>query len=162
MSSYTPRKPTLAKSESPKPLLGTELSAKCRKCRAVTKHVVLAKIGVKPTQVRCLTCNDEHPYRTQATRRAVDAAPREQSWAEVMQRAPGAATPYSVSASYAVGARVSHASFGEGVVVRLASSTVCEVLFESRAVKLVMASTDSRFVAPEPRAASARRRPRLS
>jgi hypothetical protein len=55
-----------------------------------------------------------------------------------MRRAQGDATAYSTTARYAIGARVSHKTFGEGVVARLASSTVCEVVFLERTVKLVM------------------------
>lgn len=163
MSFYTPRKHSSASATpAPKPLLGTEIATRCRKCRDVTKHVVRAKVGVKPTRVQCLTCNTEHPYSATPQRRAVAAAPREPSWAEAIGRAHGAATTYSMNATYAVGSRVCHQSFGEGVVLRLASSTVCEVLFESRTIKLVMAATKSAFVAPEPREAAGRRRRRLA
>jgi hypothetical protein len=163
MSFYTPRKPAPARATpAPKPLLGTEIAARCRKCRGVTKHIVRAKVGVKPTQVQCLTCNAEHPYSSPQQRRAAAAAPRELSWAEAIGRAQGEAKAYSMIATYGVGTRVRHESFGEGVVLRLSSPTVCEVLFESRTVKLVMTATKSTFVAPEPREAAGRRRRRFA
>ena len=55
-----------------------------------------------------------------------------------MRRARGAAVPYSTRESYAVGARLNHTTFGEGVVTRLSSSTVCEVVFANGKVKLLM------------------------
>jgi hypothetical protein len=149
------------KSESPpKPLVGTEIDTRCRKCRVTTRHVVVAKVGAKPTRVRCCTCEVEHEYTVSRPRRTADAAPRQLPWADAIAQARGAATPYSAGSSYVVGARVSHPTFGEGVVVRLASLTVCEVLFESRAVKLVMKSAPSGFDAPEPRTDPAPRRTR--
>jgi hypothetical protein len=58
-----------------------------------------------------------------------------------MRRAQGEAIRYSTSGHYAVGARLRHASFGDGVVARLSSATVCEVIFETGTVKLVMGRT---------------------
>jgi hypothetical protein len=143
-----------------KPLLGTEIDAKCRKCKAVTKHLVVAKVGVKPTRVTCTVCELEHEYTVSRPRRASEATPPPRSWPDAMARAHGTATAYSASDSYTVGARITHPSFGEGVVIRLASPTVCEVVFEERPVKLVMKSRASEFVAPQPRESTARGRGR--
>lgn len=160
MSFQTARKRSEKPESAPKPLVGTEIDTRCRKCRATTRHVVIAKVGAKPTRVRCGTCEVEHEYTVSRPRRTADAAPRQLPWADAIAQARGAAVPYSAAASYTVGARVSHPTFGEGVVVRLASLTVCEVLFESRAVKLVMKSVPSGFDAPEPRSSLAPRRNR--
>jgi hypothetical protein len=158
--SFHARKAPVEKRAPEKPVLGTEVETRCRACRAITKHVVVAKVGAKPTRVRCGTCDLEHEYTITRARRTADAAPLQLPWAEAIARARGTATPYSASASYLTGARVSHASFGEGVVVRVASPTVCEVLFEERTVKLLMKSAPSGFVAPEPRSNVALRRGR--
>ena len=58
-----------------------------------------------------------------------------------MRRAHGEAIPYAASGRYTVGNRVKHSRFGEGVVVRLSSATVCEVIFVTGTVKLVMGSS---------------------
>jgi hypothetical protein len=60
-----------------------------------------------------------------------------------MRRAQGDAVPYAASERYTVGTRVKHARFGEGVVVRLSSPTVCEVIFATGTLKLVMGSTSA-------------------
>ena len=160
MSFQIARKRSEKSEPPPKPILGTEIDTRCRKCKATTKHVVIAKVGVKPTRVRCSTCEVEHEYTATRPRRAAAAMPRQLPWAEAIAQARGAATAYSTGTSYGVGARVSHPTFGEGVVVGLSSLTVCEVLFESRTIKLVMKSQPSGFDAPEPRASTAPRRTR--
>jgi hypothetical protein len=120
-------------------VVGGEIQALCGKCKARTPHLVVAKIGVKPTRVECRTCKDTHAYKTVARTIAVTSnMTPEEAWKASMRRAQGEATAYSPTARYAVGARVSHKTFGEGVVARLASSTVCEVVFLERTVKLVM------------------------
>lgn len=144
------RKRTEKPEPPPKAIVGTDVDTRCRKCKATTKHVVIAKVGAKPTRVRCGTCELEHEYTATRPRRTADAAPRLLSWAEAIAQARSASAPYLADTSYRVGARVSHATFGEGVVVRLASLTACEVLFESRTVKLVMRSAASGFDAPPP------------
>ena len=72
--------------------------------------------------------------------RARPTADPAQVWAESMRGAQGPAVTYSPNRQFAVGTKVSHSSFGEGAVVRHASTTVCEVVFRERTVKLKMGS----------------------
>ncbi|MBM4268998.1 MAG: hypothetical protein FJ144_20715 [Deltaproteobacteria bacterium] len=124
--------------------VGAHVDASCGKCKSVTSHIVIAKIDATPTRVECRVCAAVHAYR--APRRVVKTAPTpraesrtpEAIWQDAMKRARGAAVPYSTRENYAVGARLTHASFGDGVVTRLSSPTVCEVVFETGAVKLLM------------------------
>lgn len=160
MSFQIARKRPAEKPEPPKAVLGTEVETRCRKCRAVTTHVVTGKVGTKPTRVRCNTCEVEHEYTVTRARRPTATAPHQLPWADAIAQARGTATAYSAAASYVVGSRVTHPSFGEGVVVRLASPTVCEVLFEERTVKLLMTTARSGFEAPTPRSPVALRRGR--
>jgi hypothetical protein len=143
--------------------VGSSIGAMCRRCKGRTDHTVVAKLGVKPTRVRCNACSDTHDYGASVRVRPVERTASEPSWADVLSRASGPATPYSVGGTYRIGARVDHATFGQGVVMRFASTTVCEVLFESRTVKLLMAPVVSSLDLPEPREARAggRRRRRL-
>jgi hypothetical protein len=132
--------------------VGSYVDAACGKCKDVTSHIVLAKIGAVPTRVECRTCHAMHAYRLPGASRASGSgrsapAPRArpaadpaQVWAEIMRKAEGAAVRYSPDRLYAVGTRVSHPTFGEGVVVRHTSTTVCEVVFRDRAIKLKMGS----------------------
>ncbi|MFN8603339.1 MAG: hypothetical protein U0842_22935 [Candidatus Binatia bacterium] len=160
MSFQFGRKKPAEKPETVTNLLGSEIDARCKKCRATTKHVVIGKVGPKPTRVRCGTCEFEHEYTAPRARRAATATQAQLPWAEALAQSRATAAPYSADTSYRVGSRVTHASFGEGVVVALASPTVCEVLFESRTVKLVMKGQPSTFEAPEPRTTQAPRRGR--
>lgn len=55
-----------------------------------------------------------------------------------MAQARGPMLAYSAGQVYRVGQPLSHPSFGNGVVVRLASSTVCAVVFLDGEKKLLM------------------------
>lgn len=140
--------------------VGHHLDAVCGKCKRVTNHVILAKSGAKPTRVECRVCHAVHAYR------APDAAPRaggarreggrasgagakpaklaaspEVLWQESLRRAQGPAVAYAPTGQYSAGTKLRHARFGEGVVIRLLSPTVCEVLFATGTVKLIMGGT---------------------
>ncbi|HEY8517305.1 MAG TPA: hypothetical protein VIS07_17480 [Candidatus Binatia bacterium] len=131
-------------------VIGGYVDALCGKCKATTSHIVLAKIGITPTRVECRTCHAMHAYRApgsaQKTSTRSAAKPRPapdpaQVWAEAMRRVEGA-TPvkYAIDHHFDVGTRLSHPTFGEGVVIRHASPSICEVVFQDRSVKLKMGS----------------------
>lgn len=140
--------------------VGGHLDAACGKCKRVTNHVVLAKLGSKPTRVECRVCHAAHAYRApegstraparreagkvgtaKTTKTAKVAASPEALWQDSMRRAQGPALAYAPSAKYAAGNKLRHPTFGEGVVVRLSSQTVCEVVFSTGTVKLLMGSS---------------------
>jgi hypothetical protein len=131
--------------------IGSYVDAACGKCKSITSHIVLAKVGSNPTRVECRTCHAMHAYRLPGTKKAAaksqagrttaaKAAKQtpEETWATHMRQAKGVAVPYSPSGQFALGSRVKHPSFGEGVVARQSSPTVCEVVFAERTVKLLM------------------------
>jgi hypothetical protein len=135
--------------------VGSYVNALCGKCKSMTSHIVLAKIGGRPTRVECRTCHAMHAYRsgepkprssgsgtTRSTARAPKVSP-EEIWAAIMRQGRGEVQPYSTGGRYAVGARLRHPSFGEGVVARLSSTTVCEVVFATGTVKLIMGAAPS-------------------
>ena len=133
--------------------VGSHLDTACRKCKRVTSHVVLAKLGPNPTRVECRVCHSAHAYRAatatskprreSAAKSAKVAVSPEAAWADVMRRAQGEAVPYATGQRYSAGTKIKHARFGEGVVVRLSSPTVCEVVFSTGTVKLVMGTSPS-------------------
>jgi hypothetical protein len=145
------RAPAKVETSAEKLGVGGHIDAPCGKCKRVTSHVVLAKVGSKPTRVECRVCHAAHAYkapdgtapraRRDPAKTAKVAASPEAAWAESMRRAQGEAVPYTASGRYTVGTRVKHSRFGDGVVVRLSSPTVCEVIFSTGTVKLVMGST---------------------
>ncbi len=126
--------------------VGDDVEAKCTKCKGVTTHIVLAKIGWKPTRVECHTCKGQHAFRAPgtttrkaATKAAPDVSPEEQ-WKALMKNITGDPRAYETSGEYAVGSHLKHKKFGEGVVIGLNSQTVCEVAFEEGVKKLIMGS----------------------
>jgi hypothetical protein len=144
-----------AAKKSSGPVVGGHVEASCRKCKEITTHIVLAMVSGKPSKVECRVCHGTHAYKATATTPRASASPRAASsrasrapepspadvWASSMRQARGEAVAYAPSGRYAVGARLKHSSFGEGVVARLASMTVCEVVFVTGTVKLIMGAT---------------------
>lgn len=122
--------------------VGSDVNASCSKCRTATIHIVMTKVGSVPARVQCRTCMTLHAYRAprQTVMRAAAAAARtvDEIWQDAMKRCRSAVVPYSAGAHYTVGSRLNHLSFGEGVVSRLQSTTVCEVIFAQGTVKLLM------------------------
>ncbi|HZR81528.1 MAG TPA: hypothetical protein VFD92_10570 [Candidatus Binatia bacterium] len=136
---------------TPTVTVGSSIDAVCATCKRVTPHDVIRKVGALPTQVGCSVCHSEHPYKSPVAlarskeRRAATvaaAAPPcwEALWTKAMTRAGGTAIPYSMEQRFAIGQRLAHPSFGEGVVTTIGSSTVCTVLFVSGERRLLMAS----------------------
>lgn len=132
--------------------VGSQIEAVCSKCKKTTSHLVVRKIGVKPIRVTCGVCSGEHAFRsplgtarTRERRAAAEEAARkdmtpEDLWKLTMSRARGTAVSYSTKLRFAVGQRLSHPTFGEGVVTSLPSGTVCEVTFVAGKTRLLMGS----------------------
>jgi hypothetical protein len=126
--------------------VGAETDAMCGKCKKATRHIILAMVGVKPSRVECKTCSAQHAFRSTkgnaASRtRAAAAVPTltpEEAWTQAMRRADGVTIRYLTSGHFEVGQRVTHPTFGDGVVVALSSPTVCEVMFNTGTKKLLM------------------------
>jgi len=133
-------------SKAPKPLaVGAETDAMCGKCKKLTRHIIIAMLSGKPSRVECKVCAATHAFRSGKSaprgRAAVPAAPvltAEEIWTQAMRRADGISIRYAMSGHYEVGQRVTHATFGDGVVVGLPSPTVCEVVFNTGTKKLLM------------------------
>ncbi len=128
--------------------VGSEVVAKCRKCGEVW-HVVIAEADGRIAKVECRECGARHGYHpaggavaprarrrassTPASRRARDRAPVVEA---DMTRPP---RPFRTSDTYAVGDRVVHNRFGEGVVQAVTGRTKIQVLFDTGPRTLVHA-----------------------
>jgi hypothetical protein len=136
------------------PAVGGHVDASCRKCAKITSHIVLAMVAGKPSRVECRVCHGTHQYkptattprattpRTGATRASKAPEPNPADvWAASMRSARGETLAYAPSGRFAVGNKLKHPKFGEGVVARLASTTVCEVVFQTGTVKLIMGAS---------------------
>ena len=74
------------------------------KCRATTKHVVIEKVGPKPTRVRCGTCEFDGIFT--ARRRGVRRRrPRRSALEPRRSRSRVRPPPYSPDTGYRVGSR---------------------------------------------------------
>lgn len=112
------------------PAVGADIESLCSKCGDVW-HVVVAKVGQEIVRVICKECGGQHRYRNPkqpagAKRAAAGPkAARPVRPMKVVERfeTPSVAAdldkpprPYRASERFAVGERVEHPTFGQGVV----------------------------------------------
>jgi hypothetical protein len=122
------------------PDVGKDVASLCSKCGDVW-HVVVAKVGQEIVQVLCKECGARHRYRNpdknaaKAPRTArTPSAPRAAPVARVDEPAVAAdlsrpTKRYAISETFAVGDRVDHPSFGQGVVELTSEPGKCTVFF---------------------------------
>ena len=117
--------------------VGGEVQSLCRKC-GESWHVVVAMTGSQVAQVECGNCGARHRYRPVGAKTAGGATRTRATGVRraraVMKPAVEAdlsrpPRPFRVSDTYAVGDRVEHANFGEGVVQALKGPTKVEIHF---------------------------------
>lgn len=127
--------------------VGEDIEALCGKCGTVW-HVVMAKMGDKIAKVVCKRCGGHHLYRTEQSveARATAAAgagrgttTRARSRVRTPTPAPQTPIPafdpnkpprtYAASQSYAPGERVTHPTFGGGVVTGSPGPGKVEIAF---------------------------------
>ena len=108
--------------------IGTDVAAYCTKCKLVLAHVIMTMKGVKPSRVKCNTCNGEHNYRAEKpvaktagkkakTAKKPSTRKTRQSWEEVMKEAVSKPhKKYAMSGSFGEGDWIEHAKFGLGCV----------------------------------------------
>lgn len=110
--------------------VGADIESLCSKCGDVW-HVVVAKVGEDIVRVICKECGGQHRYRNPkapAGAKRTTAAPRSTRPVRPMKVVERFPTPsvaadldkpprtYSASERYAIGERVEHPTFGQGVV----------------------------------------------
>ena len=109
--------------------VGADVEALCSKCGDVW-HVVVAKVGAQIVKVQCKQCGGYHRYRSPHGAPAVKKLPAtnrppKEPKATVVERfeKPAVAAdlsksvrPYRASEKFAVGERIDHPSFGQGVI----------------------------------------------
>jgi hypothetical protein len=109
--------------------VGADIESLCSKCGDVW-HVVVAMVGVDIVRVICKECGGQHRYRNPkapagAKRTAAPKSTRPVRPMKVVERFPTpsvaadldkAPRNYAASERYAIGERVEHPTFGQGVV----------------------------------------------
>jgi len=145
--------------------VGADVESLCSKCGDVW-HVVVAKVGDRIAKVECKECHSIHRYKDPKGVKQAAAAPRRRtssskaksSAAPVVEAVPADLSKpvrgYSTRESFEPGERISHVTFGEGVVQRATGPGKIEVLFADGPKLLAQAK-------PETKLGPGRRAPRL-
>ena len=146
------------------PAVGEDIEALCGKCGTVW-HVVMAKMGDKIAKVVCKRCNGQHLYRTEqsvearatgaATARATGVRRSRARTATPAPLSPIPAfdpskppRPYAATQSFAAGERVTHATFGSGVVTGSPGPGKVEIAFPAGRRVLASAKAASKLERP--------------
>ena len=110
-----------------RPQLGGEVETRCGKCKDVREHVIAAlKENGEIARVECRTCGSNHIYREAKTTtrststRTTTRGTKKDSAIE----SSGPLRPYSMQERFAVGDRLEHQKFGQGVVVEVRASKI--------------------------------------
>ena len=134
------------------PAVGADIESLCSKCGDVW-HVVVAKVGEEIVRVICKECGGQHRYRNPkapagAKRSSTTTkSPRPVRPVKIVERfeLPTVAAdldkpprPYRASEKFAIGERVEHPTFGQGVVEALELGKMT-VFFKSGRKVLVQA-----------------------
>ena len=145
--------------------VGQDIEALCGRCGQVW-HVVMAMMGDRIAKVVCKRCGGHHRYRTESDSGADDAAggAREGRRSVPARRyaRPAVRTPeplptfdpnkppraYAAKETYDRGDRVTHPTFGTGVVTSAPGSGRVEVAFPSGARVLACAKAISTLARP--------------
>lgn len=107
-----------------RPQLGGDVDAYCGKCKEIREHVIAA-LNTKGAieRVQCRTCQSNHLYRERQTKTASTRASTRTARKDSLSAADGMGPlrAYSMSERFAIGDRVEHPKFGQGVVVEVRS-----------------------------------------
>ena len=138
-------------SSAPMGAVGKESIAYCTSCKMDLNHTIVALKGDRIAKVQCLTCKKEHVYRApkgitepgqvkpKATRarkkkdsEVEQAVSVEAEWEKLMaahREAP--MKQYNTKANFALGDKLSHPVFGDGIVGKLIYPNKLEVIFRT-------------------------------
>ena len=120
--------------------VGADIESICGKCGDVW-HVVVAMVGDQVAKVVCKQCGGQHRYRppggtaktvSRARRKAASKKPKGKSTAPeplITVDTSKPLRPYRIAESFAVGDRISHMKFGEGVVEQIVGPQKIQVFF---------------------------------
>lgn len=124
--------------------VGKEALAYCTSCKMDLNHVIVSMQGDRIAKVECRTCKKTHVYkapkgvteppkkRTKKAAAAAESAPIEVEWEKLMavhKNAP--LKSYSMKGHFALGDKISHPNFGEGIVGKLIYPNKVEVIFKT-------------------------------
>ena len=150
------------------PAVGEDIEALCGRCGQVW-HVVMAKMGERIAKVVCKRCGGHHGYRIEKVEGAEAASPAANREAGGRRAAPrryarrDAVTPppvipafdpskpprpYAFSEGFTAGERLTHPSFGTGVVTGSPGPGKIEIAFPAGVRVLACAKAHSTLERP--------------
>ena len=120
-------------------LIGKEISAYCKSCKANEPHMILTTKGDQATKVKCYTCEEEHIFKApKETSAAVQAS--ELEWEKIMAVHKDAPLKtYNMKGKFSLGDKLSHPSFGDGIVSKNIHPNKIEVTFKEQ-IKILIQS----------------------
>lgn len=128
--------------------VGKETLAYCTSCKMDLGHVVVAMKGDRVAKAQCKTCKKEHAYKapkglsepTAAKPKKASAKkekkeegnPIELEWEKLMNAHKDVPMrAYGMKTKFALGDRLSHPNFGDGIVGKLIYPNKIEVIFRT-------------------------------
>ncbi len=120
--------------------IGKEIRATCSSCKKPQHHIITAISGTKIDQVQCKSCGKSHKYRApeiagaapkRRRKGAVEVVPPEVTWEKLMTASAAKKTiAYTFDKQYRVNDRLSHDTFGLGVVTNLPGPDKARIAFK--------------------------------
>ena len=134
--------------------VATETLAYCTSCKMDLNHMIVAMKGDRIAKVQCLTCKKEHVFR--APKGATEPKPKvskkkaaaeedaihsiEVEWEKLMSsHREHPMKSYSMKGHFALGDKLNHPTFGEGIVGKLIYPNKLEVIFRTDVKILIYA-----------------------
>jgi hypothetical protein len=126
------------------PTVGKEALAYCTSCKMDLNHVVVAMKGDRIAKAQCLTCKKEHAYKApkgatepkkkRAKKEAEEPASHsiEIEWEKLMlAHKDSPIKTYNTKGQFALGDKITHPVFGDGIVGKLIYPNKLEVIFRT-------------------------------
>lgn len=137
---------------SPTLAVGKELVCFCTRCKMDLGHTIVSMMGGMPARVICRTCKSEHNFKakkgvkepgttTRAAResKAEKTVPVEVEWLKQIHASSKPIKGYAADQAFQSGDRISHPTFGEGIIQKLIFPNKIEVLFRADLKTLIHA-----------------------
>ncbi|MEN9724356.1 MAG: hypothetical protein RJB38_2342 [Pseudomonadota bacterium] len=139
-----------------KSAVAQETLAFCTSCKMDLAHTIVAMKGDQIAKVECKTCKKIHVYKApkgvseaapkkkRATKKAeseaANATTIEAEWEKLMAAHRDAPfKPYTLKSKFALGDKIKHPNFGEGIVGKLIYPNKLEVIFRTDVKVLIHA-----------------------
>ncbi len=137
---------------TPEIAVGKEIVCYCTKCKMDLGHTIMSMTGANPARVICRTCKSEHNFkvkkgvkepgapkapRAPRAPKAEKVVPVELEWMKQINANTRTVRNYATNEQFGLGDRISHPTFGEGIIQKLVFPNKMEVLFRAD-VKLLI------------------------